>query len=306
MFSTINTTNPTTNNPTTNNPTNTNNNEMAKVQIKPAYLFGNKSVLVDRKKSIFTQTDSKEVNSIFTQTDQFVKFYGTSFVGNKDILKKKALAICLLTCFKTNLTKVTSLDKFSLPNGTREIEEIEAILKDNGSVPLTSTNLGLYGLINLSETDISQKIGNSDSTRNVVLYTYFKLIKILIEETITNVDDLYKYLFKTVTDKTLLFAIKLTRREKETIIFEPMDPNDYWVECLAIAISLFTSFDSKPLVALDLALKLKMSVFDAKKLVISFLCDFIGASYGIDYLDQNWKFFSNYEDILYLSKKMLT
>lgn len=241
----------------------------------------------------------------FTQTDSPVKYYGKSFSGNKKTLRGKAFAICLLTCFKSHLTKNNSnLSDFNVPRyaNKNELEKLEKIAMYNDLSDISEFNLGILSLLNLPESDLSEKIGKN---KNSIL-VYFKLMNKLIEQTLDTVEDLYAYLHRNVTDKTLSFAIKLAYEKLDILVFEPLSPDDFFVECLASAIAIFACNNGKPLEALNTALKLDVSIREAKKLIIYLVCDFVAASYGKDFIPEEWlTTFKDHEDLNFFVKKLV-
>jgi hypothetical protein len=257
---------------------------------------------------VFSSKNQKIFVDASIQTDLPVIFYGQPFAGNKKILRKKAYAICLLTCFKTNLITTSNLINFIPPKyaNKKEIDEIKkiALNDDLTTINVSEFNLGIYSLLNLSETDLSEKIGCSKNKKYILIYD--KLMKVLIEQTIGTVDEFYDYLYRNVNDKTLSFAIKLAREKQDIRIFEPLSSDDFFLECLASSISIFASNNDKPLEALNTSLRLEVSIPEAKKLITFLTCDFIAASYGTDFIPKDWLItFKDYEDIAYFSKKFV-
>ena len=223
-----------------------------------------------------------EMVSIGTQTMETSN--KKQFNVAKPLLRKKAEGVYLLTCFKERLFQCRSLDEFTVPTEDK-ISEIESVI-------MTTTNMGVHAFT--TNELLTEPIG-----------IYMNLMKILIEEAIKTPDELYMFLQTSDIDKAFRFAVSIAANSSEPeSAFEPLNPYDYWCECLALAVAIFARHDGLPLYAIDAALRINLSIKDARDLVISIVCDLVGASYGSNWIPCEWLKYPEICSVMYLARKL--
>jgi len=255
------------------------------LQPKSSFDLQPKSSFDLQPKSSFDLQPTNAKIDVYVQTEAPPKFSVAKFKASRDLVTNKVAAISFMSSFKKIFIETNSI-----PSPNFELSAMERAFFKGEEPELADINLGVIAL------------GSVEDKQNAhVIKLYTNVVRALIEETIATPDQLYEFLTERTSDKTLLYAIKLARHEPGAFQFS----DENWIECFAVALSLFAARDNKPFEVFESAVNISVSLPKAKSLIVGFVCNFIAASYGTGWFPENWKRHPNYADSVWLAERMM-
>jgi len=238
---------------------------------------------------------SKHVKDTTTQTESFK-------VTKLDTIESRACALTLVACMKNLLMNKSETDV-----NLEMLKSIERLTTDPSQCWIESVHhLGIHSLIGLSNKDLKEKIFRSTGLNKIGSLVHILTLQALLTRSVYTVPDLLKFLYFIVgkhEDRVFLYAIKHAVGRSHTMSlkdFEPMGKGDRYIECYAIAISLFCQHESCPVKAIQNAVEL------GEDLIVTFTSDLIAAAYGLEYLPAVWGEYKNSHSAIIIGKRFLS
>lgn len=154
--------------------------------------------------------------------------------------------------------------------------------------------LGLHAFFKMDEENLKKKLKNLDQNEADLAFIFIILLYALIEEDIKSSNDIYSLILQhSRNNKLITYIIRLIQAyENKEIGYDFFGINPSYLECFAMAIHIFISHNDNPQKVVDQALQ-----FD--KSVLRFLTWMLGASYGFNWIPQEWlKFSPNFTNLI--------
>ncbi len=147
--------------------------------------------------------------------------------------------------------------------------------------------LGLHAFFKMDEENLKRKLKNLHQNEMDLAFIFIILLYALIEEDIKSPNDIYSLILQhNRHNKLITYIIRLIQAyENKEIGYDFFGINPSYLECFAMAIHIFISYNDNPQKVVDQALH-----FD--KSVLRFLTWMLGASYGSNWIPQEWLKFS--------------
>ncbi len=139
----------------------------------------------------------------------------------------------------------------------------------------------------MDEENLKRKLKNLHQNEMDLAFIFIILLYALIEEDIKSPNDIYSLILQhNRHNKLITYIIRLIQAyENKEIGYDFFGINPSYLECFAMAIHIFISYNDNPQKVVDQALH-----FD--KSVLRFLTWMLGASYGSNWIPQEWLKFS--------------